>query len=228
MAGEWLSIQQHLGLDAGFWFGHQGYEYVDLGRAWQIALYVGLILWLVLMLRALWPALGRRGESRGIVWLFTISVAAIGLLYGAGLMYGARSHLSVAEYWRWWVVHLWVEGFFEVFATGTLAFLFSHLGLVKAMSARRAFIASTAIFLFGGIPGTFHHLYFSGTPVSVTALGAMFSALEVVPLILIGREALETLRMEKRANWMNRYRWPLRFFVGVAFWNLVGAGCSAS
>ena len=224
LAGEWLSVQQLLGLDAGFWFGHQGYEYVDLGRAWQLALYVGLILWLVLMLRGLWPALGRRSESRGIVWLFTISVVAIGLLYGAGLMYGARSHLTVAEYWRWWVVHLWVEGFFEVFATGTLAFLFAHLGLVKAMSARRAFIASTAIFLVGGIPGTFHHIYFSGTPVSVTAIGATFSALEVVPLILIGREALETLRLERKAAWMDRYRWPLRFFVGVAFWNLVGAG----
>ncbi|MCB9832537.1 MAG: nitric-oxide reductase large subunit [Planctomycetes bacterium] len=224
MTGEWLSIHQRLGLDAGFWFGHQGYEYVDLGRTWQIALYVGLILWLTLMLRALWPALRRPAESRGIVSLFTVSVVAIGLLYGAGMMYGARTHLSVAEYWRWWVVHLWVEGFFEVFATGVLAFLFSHLGLVKTASARRAFIASTAIFLVGGIPGTFHHIYFSGTPVSVTAIGAVFSALEVVPLVLIGKEALETLRLERRASWMGRYRWPIRFFVGVAFWNLVGAG----
>jgi len=58
----------------------------------------------------------------------------------------------------------------------------------------------------------------------VTAIGAVFSALEVVPLVLIGREALETLRMERRATWMERYRWPLRFLVGVAFWNLVGAG----
>ena len=225
LAGEWSSVQQLLGLDAGFWFGHQGYEYVDLGRAWQIALYVGLILWLVLMLRGLWPALVRRDDGeRGLIGLFTVSVVAIGLLYGAGLFYGARSHMSVAEYWRWWVVHLWVEGFFEVFATGTIAFLFTRLGLVRLRSAKRAFIASTTIFLLGGIPGTFHHLYFSGTPVSVTAIGAMFSALEVVPLVLIGREALETLRMENKAYWMERYRWPIRFFVGVAFWNLVGAG----
>lgn len=224
LAGEWFSIQQWFSLDAGFWFGHQGYEYVDLGRAWQIGLYVGLLLWLFLMLRALWPALVRRDENRGTIALFTASVVAIGTLYGAGFFYGARSHLSVAEYWRWWVVHLWVEGFFEVFATGTLAFLFTKLGLVRARSARRAFIAATTIFLLGGIPGTFHHLYFSGTPVSVTAIGAMFSALEVVPLVLIGREALETLRMERKATWMERYRWPIRFFVGVAFWNLVGAG----
>lgn len=228
LAGEWLSIKQQLGLEMSFWFGHQGYEYVDLGRAWQIGLFIGLLLWLTLMLRALAPAL--RGESKGgesnrsLLGLFTISVIAIGLLYGSGFMFSARTHLSVAEYWRWWVVHLWVEGFFEVFATGTMAYLFSRLGLVSVPSATRAFLASTTIFLIGGIPGTFHHLYFSGTPISITAIGAMFSALEVVPLVLIGKEAVETLHMGRRAPWMSRYKWPLTFFVGVCFWNLVGAG----
>jgi nitric oxide reductase subunit B len=224
LAGEWLSTARILRGDAAFWFGHQGYEYVDLGRVWQIALFGGLLGWLFLMLRALWPALRRGAEGRSLIGLFTASVVAIGLFYGAGFLYGARTHLSVAEYWRWWVVHLWVEGFFEVFATGVLAFLFTRLGLVRVRSATRAFLGSTAVFLIGGIPGTFHHLYFSGSPVSVTALGASFSALEVVPLVLIGYEALHTLRMQHRAGWMERYRWPIRYFVGVAFWNLVGAG----
>ena len=85
-------------------------------------------------------------------------------------------------------------------------------------------IASSAMFLFAGIPGTFHHLYFSGTPTSIMAIGASFSALEVVPLVLIGLEAFQTYRMQHAAAWMQRYRWPIRFFVGVAFWNLVGAG----
>lgn len=223
LTGELLSIHQKLGLDAGFWFGHQGYEYVELGRVWQLALFAGLLLWLFLMVRAIWPAL-RRSESRGMVGLLSMSIVAIGLFYGAGLLYGARSHLSVAEYWRWWVVHLWVEGFFEVFATGVLAYLFSSLGLVKRSSATRAFVATTTIFLLGGIPGTFHHLYFSGTPISITAIGAAFSALEVVPLVLIGYEALDTIRMGRAAPWMVRYRWPIRFFIGVTFWNLVGAG----
>lgn len=224
MAGEWFAVMQHFDLDTSFWFGHQGYEYVDLGRAWQIALFVGLVLWLVLMLRGIVPALRDKRTPRGLVALFTLAVAAIGLLYGAGFLFSARSHLSVAEYWRWWVVHLWVEGFFEVFATCTLAFLFSRLGLVTLRSATRAAIASTSIFLVGGIPGTFHHLYFSGTPISITAIGAMFSALEVVPLVLVGLEAAETLKLTRRAAWMTRYRWPIRFFLGVTFWNLVGAG----
>jgi nitric oxide reductase subunit B len=224
MAGEWFAVQQKLGLGTGFWFGHQGYEYVDLGRAWQIALYAGLGLWLFLMLRALWPALRHADENRANVLLFAGAAAAIGLFYGSGLFYSARTHLSVMEYWRWWVVHLWVEGFMEVFATAAVAFLFSRMELIRPGSAARATLFATAIFLVGGIPGTFHHLYFSGTPVSIMAVGATFSALEVVPLVLIGIEALGTLRMENRATWMRRYRWPLRFFVGVAFWNLVGAG----
>jgi nitric oxide reductase subunit B len=128
------------------------------------------------------------------------------------------------EYWRWWVVHLWVEGFFEVFATAALAFVFARMGLVKPRHAGAAVVASSALFLVGGIPGTFHHLYFSGTPTPIMAVGASFSALEVVPLILIGLEAFGTWRMRYAAPWMQRYAWPIKFFVGVAFWNLVGAG----
>ncbi len=224
LAGEALSIHQKLSLNAGFWFGHQGYEYVDLGRAWQVALFVGLLLWLALMLRGLWPALQRRQESRTLILMFTGASVAIGLMYGAGFLFGARTHLSVMEYWRWWVVHLWVEGFFEVFATAALAFVFAKLGLVRAGHAGKAVVASSTLFLIGGIPGTFHHLYFSGTPTSIMAIGASFSALEVVPLVLIGLEAFQTSRMQRAAGWMRRYRWPLRFFVGVSFWNFVGAG----
>jgi nitric oxide reductase subunit B len=176
LGGEWLSIQQRLGLNAGFWFGHQGYEYVDLGRAWQIALFVGLVLWLGLMLRALAPALRARDESRPLVLMFTGAATAIGLMYAAGFFFGARTHLSVMEYWRWWVVHLWVEGFFEVFATAALAFVFAKLGLVDVKHAGSAVIASSTLFLAGGIPGTFHHLYFSGTPTPVMAVGAVASA----------------------------------------------------
>jgi len=224
LAGEWLAIQQRLGLGAGFWFGHQGYEYVDLGRAWQIALFAGLVLWLALMLRGLWPALARPGAGRSLVGMFAAASAAVGLMYAAGFFFGARTHLSVMEYWRWWIVHLWVEGFFEVFATAAIALVFARMGLVERRHAGAAVIASSALFLFAGIPGTFHHLYFSGTPTSILAVGASFSAMEVVPLVLVGLEAYRTSRLQAAAAWMRRYRWPVVFFVGVAFWNLVGAG----
>jgi nitric oxide reductase subunit B len=224
LSGEWLSIQQKLELDWSFWFGHQGYEYVDLGRFWQILLFAGLLIWLILMLRAIAPALRKPGPKQSLVGLFVASAVAIGLFYGAGFFYTARTHLSVAEYWRWWVVHLWVEGFFEVFATVAISFIFCQLGLVAAKSAGRAALFSTSIFLVSGIPGTFHHLYFSGTPVGIMAVGASFSALEVVPLVLIGHEAWETYKMGHGPAWITKYSWPIKFFLGVAFWNLVGAG----
>ena len=224
LAGEYFAIHQKIGLDASFWIGTQGYEYVDLGRVWQIGLFVGLALWLVLMLRALWPALQRRDESRTLVQMFAAASVAVGLMYGAGFFFTAKTHLTVMEYWRWWVVHLWVEGFFEVFATAAIALIFARMGLIRKESAGGAVIASSALFLFSGIPGTFHHLYFSGTPTPVMAVGASFSALEVVPLVLIGLEAFRTSRMQTAAAWMAAYRWPIRFFVGVSFWNLVGAG----
>ncbi len=224
MTGEWLSIQNHMGHELSFWLGHQGYEYVDLGRVWQIALYGGLLIWLFLMGRALLPALRQAGTDRQLVGLMFLSTVAIGTFYGAGLMWGSRTHLGIAEYWRWWVIHLWVEGFFEVFATCVLAFLFVKMGLVRPIRAVSASLFSTAIFLGGGIVGTFHHLYFSGTPVGIMALGASFSAMEVVPLVLLGYEAWESWRHLEVRPWVRTYEWPIKFFVGVSFWNLVGAG----
>ncbi|HUH40934.1 MAG TPA: cbb3-type cytochrome c oxidase subunit I, partial [Castellaniella sp.] len=149
---------------------------------------------------------------------------AIGLFYGAGLMYGEKTHLTVMEYWRWWVVHLWVEGFFEVFATTALAFIFSSMGLVSRRGATTASLTSAVLFMLGGVPGTMHHMYFSGTTTPVMAIGATFSALEVVPLVVLGYEAWENWRLKARAPWMENLRWPLVFFITVAFWNMLGAG----
>ncbi|MDI1443558.1 nitric-oxide reductase large subunit [Polyangium sp. 6x1] len=222
--GTWYSTRQRMGLETSFWFGHQGLEYTDIGRFWQIFLFVGLILWLVLMVRALRPALARRDDQRNLVGLFLLSSLGIALFYAAGLMWGRHTHLSMVEYWRWWVVHLWVEGFFEVFATVIIAFLLVRLGLLRPRSASRATLFSTIIFLSGGVIGTFHHLYFTGTPMPVLALGAVFSALEVVPLSLIGFEAYGNLRLVGLRPWVSSYKWPIYFFVAVAFWNLVGAG----
>lgn len=223
-AGNYLAIAQVLPPGWNFWLGHQGYEYVDLGRAWQIGKFAGILLWLVLMLRGVVPALLRKGGDRNLLALLTASVGAIGLFYGAGLFYGERTHLTVMEYWRWWVVHLWVEGFFEVFATTALAFIFSRLGLVPLRMATAASLASASLFLVGGIPGTFHHMYFAGTTTPVMAVGASFSALEVVPLIVLGHQAWENWRLRARAPWMEDLEWPLMCFVAVAFWNMLGAG----
>lgn len=224
MIGQWFGIMQKLDLVQNFWFGHQGYEYVDLGRFWQIFLFAGLFIWLALMVRPLLPVIRKGGSHKNLIILFLISCAAIALFYGAGLMWGRQTNLAIAEYWRWWVVHLWVEGFFEVFATVVMAFLFVRMGLIKTKTATNSALFSTVIFMSGGILGTFHHLYFSGTPTAVMALGATFSALEVVPLTLIGYEAYENYKISVHKSWLQNYKWPLYFMVSVAFWNFLGAG----
>jgi len=221
--GNYLAIAHIMPANLNFWLGHQGYEYVDLGRIWQIGKFTGIVLWLVLMLRGIVPALYKPGD-KNLLALLTASVAAIGLFYGAGFFYGERTVLSVMEYWRWWIVHLWVEGFFEVFATAALAFIFCSLGLVSRRMATTASLASASLFMLGGIPGTFHHLYFAGTTTPVMAVGATFSALEVVPLVVLGYEAWENWQLKNRAPWMQNVKWPLIFFIAVAFWNMLGAG----
>jgi nitric oxide reductase subunit B len=224
LVGEWLGVMQKLGFVRNFWFGHQGYEYVDLGRFWQIFLFAGLFIWLFLMIRALWPALAKPSDSRQLLVMFTIASVAIAAFYGAGLMWGRQTHLSIAEYWRWWVVHLWVEGFFEVFATVMAAFLFVRMGLLNIKYATTGVLFASIVYMSGGIIGTFHHLYFSGTPTAVIALGASFSALEVVPLVFMGFEAYHNLQLSKAAPWVVSYKWPIYFIISVSFWNLVGAG----
>ncbi len=224
MFGEWLSVMNLL--PSKFWFllGHSGYEYIDLGRLFQIALLAGLFLWLFLMYRSIKPALLKKDEQKPILTLFLISTIAIAGFYAAALMYGKHTNLAIAEYWRWWVVHLWVEGFFEVFATVVISFLFARLKLLSLKTAGQATILASTIFLSGGIIGTLHHLYFSGTPIYVLALGSAFSALEVVPLLFVGYEAWGNIRMSRSKEWVKKYKWPINFFVAVAFWNMVGAG----
>lgn len=222
-AGNFLSIAHIMPPEWNFWLGHQGYEYVELGRLWQWGKFLGVVFWLVLMLRGIVPAFKVKGD-KNLLALFSSSVIAIGLFYGAGLTYGEHTHLTVMEYWRWWVVHLWVEGFFEVFATTALAFIFSTMGLVSRRGATTASLTAAALFMLGGVPGTMHHLYFSGTTTPIMAIGATFSALEVVPLVVLGYEAWENWRLKARAPWMEALRWPLVFFVTVSFWNMLGAG----
>lgn len=207
-----------------YWFGHQGYEFLDMGRAWQILIAVGLIVWLVLMGRCVIPAIREKRPDRHLLLVLFLSSLGVGLLFCAGLLYDRTSHLTVVEYWRWWVVHLWVEGVFEVFATAWVAWIFVHMRLLRAETAAIYVMFSAMIFLGGGVLGTFHHLYFAGTPQSVLALGAVFSALEVVPLALIAFDAHDHWKVERYSPWVKRYSIPLKFFLAVAFWNLVGAG----
>ncbi|NMM11208.1 MAG: nitric-oxide reductase large subunit [Polaromonas sp.] len=220
----WIGSLQHLGNDFSFWIGNQGLEYTSMGRIWQILLFIGLLFWVVLLGRGLMPALKKPSESRGLIAMVFLSALCIGIFYAASLAWGPHTNYSMIEYWRWWLVHLWVEGFFEVFATAVIALLFTRLGLIRASTANSAIVLETIVFMFGGILGTLHHLYFTGTPTYVIAIGAMFSALEVVPLAMIGIEAYRNYQRSKAAPWVQTYKWSILCFIAVGFWNVVGAG----
>ena len=220
----WLGSLQHLGNSFSFWIGNQGLEFTSMGRVWQVLLFIGLLFWVTLLGRGLMPALKKPSESRGLIAMVFLAALCIGGFYATSLTWGPHTHYSMIEYWRWWLVHLWVEGFFEVFATAVIALLFTRLGLIRAATANSAIVLETIVFLFGGILGTLHHLYFTGTPTFVIAIGAMFSALEVVPLAMIGVEAYRNYRRSKSAPWVQAYKWPILCFIAVGFWNVVGAG----
>jgi len=224
LAGTYLGVRGKLSGPNGWLVGHQGYEYIELGRVWQVALIGGMLLWLALVHRAIKPALAAEKDRGGLTHLLLYSSVSIPLFYSVGLFYTPGTHLAVADYWRWWVVHLWVENFFEVFATVALAFILSKIGAVGPKSAQRATYFSILLYLGAGIIGTFHHLYFTGSPLFITALGATFSALEIVPLSLLGFEVHENLKLARAGGNATPWRWPLYFFVAVAFWNAVGAG----
>ena len=220
----WLGSLKHLGNSFSFWIGNQGLEFTSMGRIWQILLFVGLLFWVTLLGRGLWPALKTPSESRGLIAMVFLAALCIGGFYATSLTWGQHTHYSMIEYWRWWLVHLWVEGFFEVFATAVIALLFTRLGLIRAATANSAIVLETIVFLFGGILGTLHHLYFTGTPTFVIAIGAMFSALEVVPLAMLGVEAYNNYQRSKAAAWVQSYKWSILCFIAVGFWNVVGAG----
>lgn len=226
--GEYLGINGALGR-AWFWLGHQGSEYLDLGRFWQVLLAVGLVFWLVLMYRALRPVM-RHGKRSELAALFLYAAAAIPVFYLPALFFGPRANFAVIDNWRFWIIHLWVEGFFELFATVLVAVMFHLLGLVTAKTATRVVYLDAILYLGGGILGTGHHWYFTGQGTLNMGVAACFSALEVVPLTLLTLDAWDFIRLRSRRceecgeALSDRYRWTINFLMAVGVWNFVGAG----
>jgi nitric oxide reductase subunit B len=226
--GEYLGINGLLG-QAWFWLGHQGSEYLDLGRFWQVLLAIGLVFWLVLLYRALRPVM-RRGNRSELGALFLYAAAAIPIFYLPALFYGPRTNFAVIDNWRFWIIHLWVEGFFELFATVLVAVMFHLLGLVTAKTATRVVYLDAILYLGGGILGTGHHWYFTGQGTLNMGVAACFSAMEVVPLTLLTLDAWDFIRLRSRRceecgeTLSDRYRWTINFLMAVGVWNFVGAG----
>ena len=209
------------------WFGNQGFEYLDLGKFWQIGLTVGMALWVAILFLGLRGRLGT--ESRGnLPWLFFFSALALPLVYAVGLATEHSDTFAITDYWRFMVVHLWVEDFLELFTTVMVAYIFVLLGVVRERVAMIVIFLDIVLYSVGGVIGTAHHWYFNGSPAAVLALGAFFSAMEVIPLTFLTVEAWSFIRLGERQQAAGAqhfpHRWAVMFLIAVGFWNFLGAG----
>ncbi len=222
------------GVMQGYWrmLGHQGWEFVEFGRAWQGLLFVAIALWLLILYRGAKPAIRRMGPL-SLPWLLVFTVCSVLVLFISGFISGPKTNFVIADFWRWAVIHMWVEGFFEVFTTVIVAFFLVFMGLVSKQRAVRACYIATLLFLGSGLLGIAHNFYWNAKPVSMLALGSVFSTLQVLPLILLTLDAWKFRRMPARAlatakNPGNRARFgqdvAFLFLIGVNFWNFLGAG----
>jgi len=229
LLGEWLGISQMLGR-WWYWLGNQGWEYLEIGRLWQYLLIAGLLVWFAILLKLVRPDTLSEPSAKPLVKLFLLASLAIPLFYFPALFFDARTHFTVVDTWRFWIIHLWVEGFFEFFATTMVALLFYQLGLTRRNVALRVIYLDAILYFGGGMIGTGHHWYFTGQSGFNMALSAMFSALEVVPLTLLTLDAWDFVRTT-RADCDDcgkpmavPHKWTFYFLMSVGFWNFVGAG----
>lgn len=223
LAGEVAGVKGMLG-DAWFWLGHQGWEYLELGRLWQLLLFVGLLGWIGIAYRGIKPRLREEADRAGLYHFYLIAAVLVVLFFGFGLTYTPNTHLSIADYWRWFVVHIWVEGIFEFFAVATAALLLVMLGLVTKESALRAAYLTAILSFSAGIIGMSHHYFWFGQGSVWIALGSVFSSLEPIPLIMLASRAWMEYRTINEAGIEFPYRWPLMFLIASSFWNFLGGG----
>ena len=229
MLGEWLGISQLLGA-WWFWLGNQGWEYLELGRVWQFLLVAGLLVWFVMVWLLVRPQTLVQQAARPLVRMFLVATLAVPVFYVPALFFGASTNYTVVDTWRFWIIHLWVEGFFEFFATTVVALAFYQLGLTQRNVALRVIYLDAILYFLGGLIGTGHHWYFTGQTSFNMAMSAMFSVLEVVPLTLLTLDAWDFVRTTRgdceicgKAVAVP-HRWTFYFLMAVGFWNFVGAG----
>ena len=229
LLGEWAGLAQ-LFDEWWFWLGNQGWEFLELGRAWQILLVAGLFICFIILWALVRPKALTDRAAQPIVRMFLVAALAIPFFYIPAMFFGAKTNFTVVDTWRFWIIHLWVEGFFEFFATTVVALTFYQLGLTRRNVALRVIYLDAILYFLGGLMGTGHHWYFSGQTNINMSLSAMFSVLEVVPLTLLTLDAwdfVRTTRGQRDASgkaMIVPHKWTFYFLMAVGFCNFVGAG----
>ncbi|HEY1062026.1 MAG TPA: cbb3-type cytochrome c oxidase subunit I [Daejeonella sp.] len=216
-----------------YWLGHQGWEYVELGKIWQIILGIVFIIWAITIYRGIKPVMKVKQPWALPNWLVYTTFSII-LLLISGFIATPNTNFVIADFWRWMVVHMWAEAFFEVFTTVLIGYFMVLMGLISKQAAIRVIYLATLLFLGSGLLGISHNFYWNAKPVGTMALGAVFSTLQVVPLVLLTLEAWRFSKLPKILEDNNKvngdpnkqFGFPevFLFLVAVNFWNFFGAG----
>ncbi len=215
-----------------YWLGHQGWEYVELGKLWQVLLAVALVLWVVTLYRGIRPVM-KWGQPWALPNWMVYTTASILLLLISGFIATPKTNFVIADFWRWCVIHMWAEAFFEVFTTVLIGYFMVLMGLVSRQATIRVIYLATLLFLGSGLLGISHNFYWNAKPVGTMALGSVFSTLQVIPLVLLTLEAWRFSKMpgllEKNSSAMGNnqvfgFKEVFLFLVAVNFWNFFGAG----
>ena len=208
--------------DVWFWLGNEGRELLNLGRVWDIGLVVGLVFWFLLIITLIKKSATNNPLVGTIIW----SAFAIATLYIAGMMpiHKVMPNFTVDDYYRWWVIHLWVELTFELFAAGVIAFMTVSLGLISQKTAERVMFFELFLIMMSGTLGVGHHYFWQGLDEYWIAIGGIFSALEPLPLALMIVEAWKNQREQKAEGTKNPFSTPFMWIAGSAALNWIGAG----
>ena len=223
--GLYAGIKGWLPGNSWFWFGNQGLSYLQLGRFDQLTLFFSLILWVFIIGRALWPALKKQKGLSSLEHLLFYSGVSIAGMYVFGMfpVTWIMTSFTLTDFWRWWVVHLWVEGAFTFFSIIVTAYLLVVFGILPRKTADRAVWFELILLFLGGILSLGHHMYWIGEPWIWISLGSMFSFLEVIPLLMMIIEAIKHSRALKIQQKFY-HRVAFLYVSGAGIWNFYGAG----
>jgi nitric oxide reductase subunit B len=216
----YIFVQVGAGTEATIWFINEGREYIEAPRWADIGIVVVVLIfyWNVF-------ATYLAGKQTGIMTVMVADLLALAGLYLTGMFF--TDNISMDQFWWWWVIHLWVEATWEVFV-GTLA----AYALIKLIGAKREIVEMwlwiEVLMLFGsGILGLGHHYFWIGTPEYWWEIGALFSALEPVPLVAMFVHVLYDWGKEQGASGERSAiaNGPaMAWIVTNAFGNFLGAG----
>ncbi|WP_435158975.1 nitric-oxide reductase large subunit [Haladaptatus sp. DFWS20] len=223
--GVWLGIQGKFGSPEEsklwWWLGSEGLEYLEVGRLWKLLLLGGLVGWTGLVLRSV----RQMDEPLGGLGHFLVYAGgSIGLLFGASMLYTPETNMAVTEFWRWWVVHMWVEGVFEFFVIAVISVALVSMELLEKEEAEKAIFFEVFAIMAAGIVGVSHHYWWVGLPDFWVPLGTVFSTLEFVPLVFVLYRSIGEYRSLKSQGEEFPYTIPLLFILGSSIWNFVGGG----